>query len=332
MKEALFYTKRDNSNVQCNLCPHNCVIAPGNTGKCCVRENHNGTLYTISYNKAITTAVDPIEKKPLYHFYPGSFSFSIATAGCNLSCSFCQNSTISNPTGPLPGSALSPQEVVSQAQEAGCRSIAYTYTEPTVFYEYALDIARHAHAQNLKNVFVTNGFTTPGAIDTISPLLDAANIDLKAYTDDFYRRYTGGRLQPVLDAIARYHRNGVFIEITTLLIPGKNDSAGELGEIASFIASLDRRIPWHISRFHPTYLMTDTPPTPSDTIHQALHIGKEKGLVHVYPGNIPSPDNEVTRCPSCGKIIIERSGFSVAEVHCSNGRCDFCNAEVNVVC
>jgi pyruvate formate lyase activating enzyme len=331
MIEARYYTSLDDRQVQCSLCPHYCRIAPGARGKCCVRKNRDATLYTLSYERAISGGIDPIEKKPLYHFLPGTTSFSIATAGCNLSCSFCQNSEISSFTGTVPGQTVPVQDVVDRAVSGGCRSIAYTYTEPTVFFEYACDSAVQARKKGLKNVFVTNGYTAPKAIDDVSAVLDAANIDLKAFTDEFYRTYTGGRLQPVCDAIRRYYDNGVHIEVTTLLIPEKNDSDDEIHRIAAFIADIDPLIPWHVSRFHPAHHMMDTPPTPPQRIHAALEIGRQEGLEYVYAGNLPSSDADVTRCHACNEVIIARRGYRVGSVHCSDGTCDYCGARVNVV-
>ena len=284
MKEALFYRKGNNQEVHCFLCFHCCTIQPGKTGICGVRENREGVLYSLVYGKSISEAVDPIEKKPLFHFYPGSRSFSIATVGCNFKCLHCQNSGISQMPRDqhrIAGDDLPSSTIVALAQEYKCRSISYTYTEPTVYFEYAYDTARLAREAHLANVFVTNGYTGPEALTAIAPYLDAANIDLKGFSETFYRTVCGAKLQPVLDTIMLYHKRGIWIEITTLIIPGHNDSDDELREIARFIKDLDERIPWHITAFHPTYRLTDS---------------KENAGQHAYKG----PGNRFQRrAPLC---------------------------------
>lgn len=290
MKKAILYKKLKGNLVQCELCPHYCVIKQDNFGRCGVRQNIDGELYSLVYGKAISLAIDPIEKKPLYHFMPNTMTFSIAAAGCNMTCEFCQNWRISQAPKidreKTFGQDVTPEEVVRQALENKCPSISYTYTEPTIFLEYALDIAKLACEHKLKNIFVTNGFITPRAIDLIVPWLHAANIDLKGFSEEFYKQFCGARLQPVLEAIKYYYEHGIHLEITTLVIPGKNDSETELNGIAEFIAGIDKEIPWHISRFFPAYKMQNLTPTHLDSIKNAEKIGQQHGLKHIYLGNI----------------------------------------------
>lgn len=334
MKEALFYRKGNNQEVHCFLCFHCCTIQPGKTGICGVRENREGVLYSLVYGKSISEAVDPIEKKPLFHFYPGSRSFSIATVGCNFKCLHCQNSSISQMPRDqhhIAGDDLPPSTIVALAQEYKCRSISYTYTEPTVYYEYAYDTARLAREAHLANVFVTNGYTGPEALTAIAPYLDAANIDLKGFSETFYRTVCGAKLQPVLDTIMLYHKRGIWIEITTLIIPGHNDSDDELREIARFIKDLDERIPWHITAFHPTYRLTDSRRTPVSTLIRARDIGFSEGLRYVYQGNVPGEEGENTFCYSCRKPLIQRLGFTIAGNRIFDGSCPYCKATIDGV-
>lgn len=301
--------------VRCDLCAHRCRIPPGKRGICAVRVNHDGRLFTLVYGKAIAAHVDPMEKKPLYHFLPGSLIFSIATAGCNFHCAFCQNWDISQMAkgehGQITGEPFPPEQVVAAARRAGCRSIAYTYSEPTIFFEYAYDVAQLAHEAGLKNVFVTNGYQTPETIELMQGVIDAANVDLKAFRDATYRAVCGARLQPVLDAIQLMHRAGIWLEVTTLIVPGQNDSDSELRDIARFIASVSHDIPWHISRFHPDYRMLDRAATPRGALMRAAEIGKEEGLRYIYVGNLPGTGHEDTHCPACGRTVIHRMGYSV---------------------
>ena len=331
MHEALLYSKIDNDSIRCDLCAHRCLIPEGRRGLCGVRENRKGTLYSLVYGKAIATHVDPIEKKPLFNFLPGSLAFSVATAGCNMTCLHCQNADISQApreTGRIMGEQITPEELVEAALQGGCRSIAYTYTEPTIFFEYALDTARLARTKGLKNIFVTNGYMTEEALKMIAPVLDGANVDLKSFRDDFYRDICGGRLQPVLDTIKRMHEQGIWLEVTTLIIPGHNDSDEELEAIGRFLSGISPDIPWHVSAFYPTYLLTSAPPTPAATLRRARKIGQAAGLRYVYIGNIPGDDGENTYCPNCGKIIIERTGYRVGAVNIRDGNCAFCSTPV----
>jgi pyruvate formate lyase activating enzyme len=334
MKEALFYEKLDNHAVQCHLCAHHCVIARGKRGICGVRENRGGILCTLVYGRTIAENIDPIEKKPLFNFLPGSKSFSIATAGCNFRCLHCQNHDISQMPrnrDAIMGKNLSPDDIVSLAKQYGCESISYTYTEPTIYYEYACDTAKRASAEGIKNVFVTNGYITEEPLRAISPYLDAANIDLKSFTEGFYKKICGAKLQPVLDAIKLYRDLNIWIEITTLIIPTHNDSTPELEQIASFIKDLGTDIPWHITAFHPTYRLTDQAPTPVSALMQARDIGIRAGLRYVYVGNVPGERGENTYCYNCGELLIERYGFKIITNSISDAQCPKCQVKIDGV-
>ncbi|WP_010662413.1 AmmeMemoRadiSam system radical SAM enzyme [Marinilabilia salmonicolor] len=332
MKEALLYEKLDNQKVKCNLCAHHCKIAPGKFGICKVRENIDGTLYTHVYGRTIARHIDPIEKKPLYHFFPGSKAFSIGTPGCNFHCDFCQNCEISQVTSPgilEMGSAASPDEIVQEALDAGCKSIAYTYTEPTIFFEYCNDIGLLARRAGLRNVFVSNGFMTSEMLDLAALWLDAVNIDLKAFKEETYRKLMGGRLTPVLENMKHLVCKGIWLEVTSLIIPGINDSAGELHQMAHFIANeLGVDVPWHISRFFPGYKMMDVPPTPMEILHRAVEAGKEAGLNYIYVGNVPTSGDQNTVCPRCGAVLIERVGYNVLYNNIEHGQCARCGYEM----
>ena len=330
----MFQEAREGNKVQCSLCCHRCLISPGKRGICAVRENRDGTLYSLVYDKVIAQNIDPIEKKPLFHFQPGSMSYSIATPGCNFRCRHCQNADISqlphDHGGVVLGEEVSPSAIVAAALKTRCKSISYTYTEPTIYFELAYETALLAVEAGLKNVFVTNGYITPDALGVIRPYLHAANIDLKGFTDDFYKNICGARLQPVLDAIRLYKEFGIWIEITTLVIPGHNDSDEELRDIARFIRSVGEEIPWHVTRFHPTYKLTDQPRTPLATLKRAQQIGFEAGLRYVYEGNIPG-EGENTVCWSCKKSLVKRIGFSVEENKVKEGKCSYCGAVIDGV-
>jgi len=329
MREAMLFERRDGKEVHCFLCNHHCRIKPSEFGRCGMRENIDGTLYTHAYGQVIAANADPIEKKPLYHFLPGSRSFSIATLGCNFQCEFCQNWQISQTNKQSDqnsrGLELSPQKIVEEAGSRGCASIAYTYTEPTIFFEYAYDTARLAKAEGLANVFVTNGFMTKTAIETIQPYLDACNVDLKAFNEDFYKNVCHGRLKPVRETIHTLKSMGIWVEVTTLIVPGSNDSKAELEGIADFLASVDPGIPWHISRFHPDYKYMDTPSTPLAVMQTAYELGKTAGLKHVYMGNVPGQSLD-THCDNCNRLLIKR-GISGADTDLSeDARCPKCQS------
>jgi len=334
MKEAVLYEKLPEGSVQCALCRHRCRIAGGQKGICGVRENREGVLYTLVYRRLISRNVDPIEKKPLFHFAPGSRSFSIAAAGCNFRCDFCQNYEISQmprDRKQIWGEDVGPEEIVALAKKADCRTIAYTYTEPTIYFEYALDIARLASAEGLKNIFVTNGYMTEEALRAFHPHLHGANVDLKAFRDEFYEKRCGGRLGGVLQSLRAMKALGVWVEITTLIIPGLNDSEEELRGMVQFIAGLGKETPWHISRFHPMYKMLDRSPTSVQTLNRARKIGLEGGLRYVYTGNVPGDEGEDTYCHRCGKLLIDRLGFQIRKYQIVENRCYNCGAAVDGV-
>ncbi len=334
--EAYLYEILNDKKVKCNLCNHRCEIKDGRRGICGVRENREGTLETLVYGRIIARHIDPIEKKPLYHLMPGSLSYSVATAGCNFRCLFCQNADIaqmpSDRKGKIAGDLFSPQDVVAAALKGDCKSIAYTYTEPTVYFEFAFDTAKLAHEKGIQNVFVTNGYMTAEALHMINPYLDAANVDLKAFTEDFYKTYCGAKLEHVKESLKLMKSLGIFIEVTTLLIPGLNDDKDELEKLAKFLAdSLGTETPWHISRFHPTYKLTDRPPTPVETLVTAREIGIKAGLKYVYTGNVPGESGEKTFCYSCGEILIDRWGFYIKKNVIEESRCPYCDVEIHGV-
>jgi pyruvate formate lyase activating enzyme len=334
MKEAMFFRRLKGQEVRCDLCAHHCVIEDGQTGICKVRANKGGTLYSLVYGKAVATHVDPIEKKPLFHFQPGSTTFSLATVGCNFRCAHCQNADISilpAHQGAIVGQGVMPEEIVAAAEKSGCQSIAYTYTEPTIFFEYAHDSALLASKQGIGNVFVTNGFMTEEALRAIQPHLDAANVDLKSFSEDHYRQVCGARLQPVLDSLQLMKNLGIWLEVTTLIIPTLNDSEEELRQIAEFIFSLGPETPWHISQFHPTYQMTHLPSTPVESLRRGRKIGLEVGLRYVYTGNVPGDEGESTFCHHCGQRLIHRYGYSILENRLQEAHCDRCGAEIDGV-
>ena len=334
--KAYLYETIDDNQVQCNLCRHHCKIKPGKSGICGVRQNRSGELVSLVFGRVVARNVDPIEKKPLFHFYPGSLSYSIATVGCNFKCKFCQNADIAqmpkDHAGRIMGRDATPAEIVAAAKQSRCQSIAYTYTEPTVYFEFAYEVAKLAHQQGISNLFVTNGYMTEEALDMIEPYLDAANVDLKAFNDQFYRSQCGARLAGVIETLVSMKKRGIFVEVTTLLIPGLNDDPHELKQLAEFLANdLGIDTPWHISRFHPTYKLTDRPPTPVETLQKAYQIGKEAGLRYVYTGNVPGQAFEKTFCYECGKVLIDRWGFNVSNYSIIQGKCKYCNAEIDGV-
>lgn len=328
MKEALLYEKIENNLVHCYLCAHHCRIPDNKFGFCGVRQNQGGVLYTYTYGSVIAAHIDPIEKKPLYHFLPGSSSFSIATIGCNFRCGFCQNWEISQQSfkegiGMQSGDELSPEEIVEEAVANQCQSISYTYTEPTIFFEYALDIAKLAREKGLYNIFVTNGYMTAECLDMVRPYLNAANVDLKFFRDSAYKKTCVATLQPVLDSIKLMHKLGIWVEITTLVVPGENDSEEELSDIARFIASIDKHIPWHISRFHPDYKFNKHAITPDETLKKAQELGVEAGLNYIYVGNVYGWGND-TYCHKCKTLLIKREGFGILRYNIKEQRCIHC--------
>jgi pyruvate formate lyase activating enzyme len=331
MKEAYLYQKLENEKVRCLLCHHRCLIKNGARGLCGVRENRVGTLISLVYGKIIAGHCDPIEKKPLFHFLPGTQSYSIATVGCNFRCTFCQNADISqmpSDQNRIVGEDMTSEKIVKQAINSRAASISYTYTEPTVYFETALDTARAAVSRGLKNVFVSNGYMTKELLQEIHPDLHAANVDLKAFSDRFYKEQCGAKLKPVLKTIALMKEMGIWLEVTTLLIPGLNDALEELKDLARFLADIDPGIPWHISRFHPTYRLTNRPTTPVETIRRARDLGYEAGLQYVYTGNIPGDEGENTFCHNCSAPLIDRIGFRVNQNRITENRCPECAAEI----
>jgi pyruvate formate lyase activating enzyme len=330
---AVLWEPEDEGKVRCKLCSRRCSIGEGKTGSCFVRKNIGGELYSLNYDKVCAANADPIEKKPLFHFQPGSRSFSVACVGCNFRCEFCQNWHISQAGiegGRLEGQAISPEQIVTSAVRGRCRSIAYTYTEPTIFMELCGDCGRLAKEQGLANVFVSNGYETKEAIDFAKDWLDGINVDLKAFGEDYYKRLCKARLGPVLDTI-RYiaKETDIWMEITTLIVPGENDSEDELKGLAEFIAEeAGVDVPWHISRFHPQYKYLDSVPTPVETLERAEAIGKAAGLRYVYLGNVPGSKSESTFCYSCGSMLIQRVGYQIIGNNVEESRCADCGAEI----
>lgn len=329
---ARLYDHLSRDRVQCYLCAHYCVISPGERGMCRVRINQGGKLYTQAYGRVIARHVDPVEKKPLFHFYPGSRAYSVATRGCNFNCRWCQNweiAQMSQEQFEFLGEEASPEEIVAEAQRQDCRSIAYTYTEPTIFFEYSYDTSHLARQQGLANIYVTNGYMTKSMLELYHPYLDAANVDLKSFRDDVYRRYTGARLQPVLDSLLLMKKLDIWVEVTTLVIPGVNDEPSELRDIAGFIADeLGPETPWHVTRFTPAHQMLDVPPTPAETLERARQIGQAAGLRYVYVGNLVQEATD-TVCHDCGEVLIRRRGFMVVGHHVAPaGVCPACDTPV----
>ncbi len=334
LKEAMLVRELGNQTVQCQVCEHACVLRPGAVGICGVRENRDGVLYLAVYGDAVAMHIDPIEKKPLFHFFPGSDALSIGTYGCNLRCSWCQNWELSQVRHPdqisnTRNKHYSPEKLVSIARQRHCQSIAYTYNEPTVFFEYTYDVARLAKEHGIKNVYVSNGYMSLESLKVLTPYLDAINVDLKGFTDAFYTRYTGAHLEPVkrnIEVIAK--ETDTWIEVTTLVIPELNDSNDELRAVAEWLAGINPEIPWHVSAFHPSYKMLDRPRTPASTLERAYHIGKDAGLKHIYVGNIRDPSKENTYCPACGAQLIERHGYRTRVLWHSPGACPSCGAKI----
>jgi len=330
--DAVLYDKLADNQVQCNLCAHRCQIRDGYSGICQVRENHNGELFTLVYGNLVSKNVDPIEKKPLYHFLPGSMTYSIATPGCNFHCDWCQNWQISQMPRIMQmpeGKAETPDAVVERAVQTGCKSIAYTYTEPTVFFEFSFDVSRLAKKRGLKNIYVTNGFMTPEMLEIYHPYLDGANVDIKAFNDGTYRRLMGGRLEPVLESCRIMKSKGIWLEITTLIVPGVNDHPEELEALAMFIyKELGPETPWHISRFFPQYQMRNKQPTDENVLIETKEMGESLGLDYVYIGNTFGPSN--TKCKKCGNELISRKGYLTRFIGLDEeGKCNHCGTTLD---
>ncbi len=333
MREALFY-KKEKDRIVCTLCPHKCSLRDGQIGACGVRVRKGDKLYTLVYGKIASIAVDPIEKKPLFHFYPSRPILSIATLGCNMFCKFCQNYTLSffegkGKTTDIYGQDVFPERLVEIALSYNSIGIAYTYNEPTVFYEFIKDTSFHMKQSGLKNVWVTNGFIEEEPQLQLKGLVDAVNNDLKFFSDKKYKKYTGGSLKPVLDSLKRWKKIGAWLEVTTLIIPDVNDDIKEIDDIIDFIKTeLGEETPWHISRFHPQFKMANHPPTPPEKIRKIRERGLEKGLKFVYSGNLWGDEGESTYCPHCGKLLIKRIGYNIEEYNIVNSKCKFCGHEI----
>jgi len=337
MKEALFYKKLKNKVVRCELCHQHCTIANQKTGLCGVRQNQSGVLYSLVYGKSIAEGVDPIEKKPFFHFLPGSYALSVATLGCNFACRHCQNADISqftkrtNRDDEILGNDLPPEKIVEHTLASGCQSIAYTYTEPTIFFEYAFDTMKLAHDKKIKNCWVTNGYIEEKPLKHALPYLNAANVDLKSYSEKFYKEVCDAKLEPVLQTLRTLKKNNVWVEVTTLLIPDQNDSEDELRELARFIKDdLGAETPWHISKFHPAYHMNGLPPTQAESIYTAYEIGQSTGLKYIYAGNLPGDEKENTYCSFCGELNIERIGYQISRQD-KSGCCRKCNKSLDLI-
>ncbi len=331
-KEAILYEKLDGV-LNCHVCNRQCVISEGKVGFCGMRQNDNGKMYSLNYASASSVAVDPIEKKPLYHFYPGSLSFSLGSVGCNFRCPYCQNWSISQATLEEIGTNdILPEDAIKMALENHCQSISWTYNEPTMWFEYTYDSAKLAQKNDLKTVYVTNGYMSQECLDIIAPYLDAANVDLKGMSDIFYKELCQARLEPVLENIQTMHDKGIHLEITNLMIPGHNDSEEDLKALVEFVANVDVKIPLHLTRFYPNYKMNQTPPTPVKTLEKAQKMATKAGLKYVYVGNVPGSDWENTKCPECSEVLIKRDGFSIGSNNLKKDKkCPECGAKIDIV-
>lgn len=332
LREARFW-KLVGDKVECSLCPHHCRIADDKVGICGVRQNRNGRLYSLIYGRASSMHIDPMEKKPLFHFHPGEPVLSLGSIGCNLKCAHCQNFTISQARiGSLRLDSLRPEDVVRLARESGSRAVAFTYNEPTIWHEFCFDVLKLCRERGLATVYVTNGFIESEPLRELSPYLDAMNIDVKGFKEDFYRKVCKARLGPVLEATKLAHELGIHIELTYLIIPTRNDEEAEIRSFSKWAAdNLGARVPIHFSRFHPDYLMTDLPGTPARTMEMAMRVGKEEGLSFVYLGNFYSPEGENTRCPRCGALVIRRSGYFVEKLALRDGGCAHCGEPLGII-
>ncbi len=333
LKEAMLFSRLAGGKVQCSLCNFRCIMSQGQSGKCGVRKNISGTLYSLNYHKLCAACADPVEKKPLFHFLPGSKSFSIAAGGCNFKCLFCQNWQISQvgSAEEIYGQNVSPEKIVSMAIDNKCSSISYTYTEPTVFIELASDCGRLAKRNKLANIFVSNGFMTIQAIEAVSDWLDAINLDLKAFSDAYYQKFCRARLSPVLENIEYIAKHtDIWMEVTTLIVPGENDSDDEIKAMAEFLVNTaGAELPWHLSRFYPQYECSDCVATPLETLQRAYEIARQAGMKYVYVGNMPSANLENTYCPACAALLIERDGFYVLQNSLNGNKCCGCGEQIS---
>jgi pyruvate formate lyase activating enzyme len=331
IKEAMLYETLDGKKVQCNVCAHNCVISDGKTGICGTRKNEEGILYTLIYNSATSATPDPIEKKPLYHFHPGSTVFSLGTVGCNFKCKHCQNMSISfAKVGEVPMTEISVEESIKYAKRSKCGGVAWTYNEPTIWFEYTYDGAKLAKENGLYTVYVTNGYISEDALDKIAPYLDAANVDVKAFTDGFYKRVSNAKLEPVLRTCERMLEKGIHIELTYLVIPTYNDDPDELRRFAEWVVSLGEDTPVHFSRFHPLGEMSHLYSTPIETLETAHAIAKASGIKYVYIGNVHGHKYDNTYCPECGRLLVERIGFGIMKT-ISGRKCPNCGSDISIV-
>jgi len=333
-KEASLYTVLGNNYVKCSVCPHRCTIRPGGKGICKTRINKNGKLFTLIYGEVTSTAVDPIEKKPLFHFWPGSHSFSISAVGCSFKCPWCQNYHISQvEPGDVFADQLEPERIIELTKKYGCKSISYTYNEPIIWHEYVLDTARLARKEGVLNVLVTNGYITPEALNEVAGLIDAANVDVKGFNEAFYREYCKAELGPVLDATAEMKRRGIHVETTTLIIPKLNDDPKEIKELSEWhVEKLGPDTPLHLSRFYPAYQLSNVPPTPVETIVKARDTAVKEGIRYVYVGNVPGDAGENTYCPFCKQLLIERYGYDITQWHLTDdNHCQKCGKSIPIV-
>ncbi|MDD5194165.1 MAG: AmmeMemoRadiSam system radical SAM enzyme [Candidatus Omnitrophica bacterium] len=331
MRVASYWRKLKENLVQCELCPRKCVIAPNQRGLCTARINRGGTLYTLAYGNPVSLAIDPIEKKPFFHVAPGEPIFSLAVAGCNMRCLFCQNWQISqSKPDETVNYNMPPQAVVDTAIKNKCKFIAFTYTEPTIFYEYMLDIAKIAKASGLKNTMHSCGYINPKPLEELLKYMDAVNIDLKSFDDKFYNKMAMmAQVGPVLETIKTIKKNGVWLELTNLIIPGENDSPEQIRRMCLWIKeNLGDDVPLHFSRFIPTFKLTNLPPTPIEKLEEAQKIAKEAGLKYVYIGNVPGHAGENTYCPHCGRVVVSRLGYEIRELNIKNGKCGFCGEKI----
>ncbi|MEA3459738.1 MAG: AmmeMemoRadiSam system radical SAM enzyme [Chloroflexota bacterium] len=328
--EAMWYTPLSDNRVQCQLCPNRCLSQEGQRGICEVRENRGGKLYTLVYGNPCAVHIDPIEKKPFNHFLPATIALSLATVGCNFDCAYCQNWQISQARPEeVKGYDLPPEKVVETALEKDCQSIAYTYTEPTIFYEYMLDTAKLARAKGLRNVIITNGFINPEPLRELCQYVDGIRVDLKAFDEEFYIKVSQGRLEPVLETLKIIQEEGVHLEIINLVVPTLNDDPEEIRQMCQWIKeNLGLDVPLHFSRFLPMYKLQSLPPTPIETLETAHKIALEEGLHYVYIGNVPGHPAENTYCSKCGELLIKRRGFYVLENHIIDGKCEYCGEPI----
>jgi len=330
IREARFYDKQPHKKIQCRLCPRECVIDDRERGYCGARENRGGTYYTLVHSRACTYHADPIEKKPFFHFYPGTQAFSISTAGCNVNCKFCQNWEISQSRPEQIRSIyLPPKEVAAMARQYRCDSIAYTYGEPVIFYEYMADTAAAGRETGVKSVVVTGGYIATDPLVQLCSVVDAIKVDLKAYSEKYYQEVVNGKLKPVLEALVTMRKQGMWTEIVYLVVPTLNDSDEEFTGLARWIkAELGVDVPVHFTRFHPQYLLKNLPPTPIKTLERAKAIADAEGLHFVYVGNVPGHPAENTYCPYCQRLLVQRTGFFVREVHIKHGKCRYCEKDI----